>query len=74
MRVVLSVAAGLVIAAVLWVIMVMIGPVVNFLFPEHLSSSDGWREIYDFLKWVVPIAGGLVVAFIAYGFLEKIGD
>lgn len=72
LKVAISVVAGVAAAAVLWMAMQILGGVVDFLYPVQYSMSDAPRAVYGFLKWVVPIAGGIAAAIAGYVFAGRI--
>ena len=74
MKIVISVAVGIAALFVLWVVMSLLGGLVDFLWPVQYGISDLPRKVYGFLRWAVPIVGALVVTGLAYAIAKNFGS
>ena len=52
--------AGLLTFLIVWVAMLLFGPVVDFLWPVQYSTSDLAHNAYGVLRWAIPAFGGLI--------------
>ena len=68
----IGLAGGLSSFFLLLLVMVMLGPIVGFLWPIQYSSSDLAHNAYGVLRWAIPALGGLITLIIMAGYLSSI--